>query len=145
MKNVCRFKLLLLCSAILPGCASVDVYHNLPFDKSANSLSMAPGSSGLSVKLKNFFKNKGFEIYSDGGDIITKEQDSKTKVTTTQHKTRYRLAIQENRTDSCITGGGMYVYSLSLIDMQKGQEVLSMGGRACEGDIVERLAKELGY
>lgn len=127
------------------GCASsTKYYRDIPFDHDAKSISIEPGGTSLHIKLKEYFKSQNYKIVSTPGDSVGKRTDAITTVVSPEHKTRYRLYLDAvNVGSDCLVSGSKFSYTLSIVDLEKGGEVLSMSGRDCEDNIKEKFIREL--
>lgn len=139
-------KFLLFASFFFSSCQSIDSYRDVEFDRSPSKIMIPAGADPLIVKIKSFFTRKGFTLISSSGGIVTKTVDSSTRVSGAEHNAKYIVNAEVEKIDWCITGGRMIAFSLSLVEVGSGREVLSMsGGRVCENKVFEQFVSELGY
>lgn len=136
----------LLIPLLFSGCTSIRVYKNKEFDKTPSSIAVAAGAGVLGVQFKELFKSYGFKIIStEGGTQTEKVSDNKT-ITVSKNKYKYVLNVTSVREDSCFpTGGAMLNFELNLVNVDSGEEIISMSGRDCEQSIVRRFRKEIGF
>ena len=131
--------LVALATLCLASCAPYKVVVLAPLDRSDKTITIAAGAAGLKGPIKETLRREGWKIRTDAGPTKTTgavgaDVDLQTSST---FRTRYRMAIDSDRIDTCIPSGALYVFELAIIDNDSGDEIMTMDGRECEGRIVE--------
>jgi hypothetical protein len=128
-------KMLVLLSVLFMfGCMHTDVMQYDRIDNTDKTIAMFPDAIGVYTKLGTILRSNGFQVY-----IKNKARDTGAEIT----KTRYELYAHFVREDTCITGGGLYNYAISMADLKTGQEVFVMSGRECQRTIEKKFRQIL--
>jgi hypothetical protein len=135
-----RASLLVLIPTLLSACMSPDVRQYGKIDNTEKSITVPPGG-GLVAELKDVLIQHGWTLVVDRGpDVIEGKNSESVKLKSyNTFNSRYRLLLAANRFDTCLSMDGAYRYSLSMIDNKTGQEVMVMGGSACEYQIKSKF------
>lgn len=134
MKNLFVISLIFL----LLGCYSLHVREYQPIDTADKTIMLPPGGSALLGAIKDVIAKNGWKIFIYSGPAVTKKSETED-VTSGTFKSKYRLALSWRHIDHCIgiDRGPLYLYDISVIDNDFGDEVMTMSGRGCEADIAE--------
>ncbi len=124
---------------LLAACSNYKMSIITPLDRSDKTITIQAGAAGLKGKIKDTLRQEGWKIRTDAGPTKTTgavggDVDLQTSTT---FRTRYRMAIDSRRIDTCIPSGPLYVFEMAVIDNDTGDEILTMDGRECEDRIVE--------
>ncbi len=105
---------------------------------------MPPGG-GLAAELKDILRGQGWTLVVDQGpDVIEGQTSGSVKLKSyNTFNSRYRLLLRAVEFDTCLSFGPALRYNLSLIDNKTGQEVMVMGGSACQNQIKAKFAEFL--
>ena len=130
---------------ILSACVSADLRQYGTIDRTQQSITVPPGS-GLTAEVKDVFKQNGWKLVVDHGPQTIEGsigQNLRLEKFET-FNTRYRLILASIEVDTCLGHfDSLYRYDMSMIDNKTGEEIMVMGGRACESQIVDRIQKFL--
>jgi hypothetical protein len=129
---------------LLLGCYSLQIREYRPIDLSEKSIMLPPGGSYLLGAIKDVIAKNGWKIFIYRGPVVTQKGASEDLAIDT-FKSKYRLALTWSHIDYCIgiDRGALYLYDISVIDNEFGDEVMTMSGRGCESDIVEAFERWL--
>ena len=135
MKSINAFVLLAL--LLLSACVSADMREYGKVDLTEKTITVPPGG-GLVAELKDILNKQGWKSVVYRGPDVTEGRGGENVNLKTYNtfNTRYRLLLTASRFDTCLGHmDGAYQYNMSMIDNKTGQEVMVMGGRACESQI----------
>ncbi len=123
------------------SCASHNVQLYEKIDNSNKTVTVPPGSSGLTGKLKKALSEDGWKLaVYRGPSVVEGELGEKTKLQQYDtFNTRYRLIVSFSQFDLCFNFSPAIRYDISFIDNQSGTEAFTMDGRDCESDVVEKF------
>lgn len=136
-----RFLLSTTIVLLLTGCMSTEVLRYGKINQSEKTITVPSGGRLLVGAIKTELQKSGWTIVIDRGPTVIRGKlgeiaDLETGGT---FRTRYRLEVNQNQVDYCITGGAALVYDLALIDNKTGSEIFTMSGRDCQPRIVNRF------
>ena len=120
---------------------SADVRQYGKIDNTQKSITVPPGG-GLVAELKDILNQHGWTLVVDRGPNVIEGQNSESVKLKSYNtfNSRYRLLLSANRFDTCIGHmDGAYRYNMSMIDNKTGQEIMVMGGAACESRIKSKF------
>jgi len=132
-----RVHLIVLIPLLVSACMSADLRQYGKIDNTQKSITVPPGG-GLIAELKDILTKQGWTLVVDRGpDVIEGQSGESVKLKSyNTFNSRYRLLLSANRFDTCIGRmDGAYRYNMSMIDNKSGQEIMVMGGAACESQI----------
>lgn len=126
---------------LLSACVSADMRQYGKVDLTQKTITVPPGG-GLVAELKDILNKQGWKFVVDRGpDVIEGRNSESVKLMSyNTFNTRYRLMLSATRFDTCLGHmDGAYNYNMSVIDNKTGQELMVMGGRACESQIKSKF------
>ena len=130
---------------ILSGCASSNIQTYSSIDQRAKTITVPPGSGGLKGDLKKELSAQGWKmsVYS-GPEVLEGTSGSNTRLQRyNTFNTRYSLLVQSRQYDLCFNFSPAINYELALIDNKSGSEVLTMDGRDCQNNVVQKFISVL--
>ena len=136
-----KVHLLILLPLLLSACMSADLRQYGKIDNSEKSITVPPGG-GLAAELKDILNKQGWTLVVDRGpDVIAGTSGGSVNLKSyNTFNSRYRLLLSATRFDTCIGHmDGAYRYNMSMIDNKTGQEIMVMGGSACESQIKSKF------
>ncbi|MDY0882329.1 hypothetical protein ACFPL7_22330 [Dongia soli] len=140
-----KFILLAALCSLLSGCVSANMHTYGTPDRSERSVTVPPGG-GLTAEIKEVFKRNGWTMVVDRGPQVTSGSlgsDTHLEKYDT-FNTRYRLMLDYSQFDICLGHmDGAYNYNMSFVDNKTGEELMAMGGRACQSQILDKLQQFL--
>ncbi|WP_149425201.1 hypothetical protein [Oryzomicrobium terrae] len=115
-------------------------------DQNEKSVTVPPGSSGLTGKIKEALSKSGWKMAVRGGPRVTEGRlgdNTRLEQYDTFH-TRYELILKWHQYDTCISNfSPALFYDITLIDNKTNSEVISLDGRGCEYVVVEKFTEAM--
>jgi hypothetical protein len=136
---------ILMATLLVSGCMSARVRTFGAVDSSDKTITV-PRGNGLTGAIKETLAADGWKVTVYRGPEVTRgTMGEKTHLERGgTYTTRYTLFLRWDQFDTCVPRfDPAYNYDLSLVDNADGSEILTMGGRACEGGIVDKFRKAL--
>ncbi len=133
---------LVIFTFFIVGCATSKLIAVTSLDRTEKTITIGAGGYGLKGKIKEVLRGEGWNIVTDAGPQRTvgrvgNDVDLKTFNT---FRSRYRMDIEARQYDICVPGfDPAYNYSLAVIDNQTGNEIMTLAGRDCEHEIIEKF------
>lgn len=139
--------LVTICFALLlSACSSGNTQSYNKFDERNKTITIPYGSSGLKGGMKKALTDRGWKmnVYS-GPEILEGKSGSSIRMEKYRtFNTRYTLLGTERNTGpaGCIVSQ-YFIYDIAIVDNRTGQEVMTMSGEGCEGQVLDAFSKAL--
>jgi hypothetical protein len=135
-----RLILVLSCLAVT-SCQSPEVVRYAAIDDADRSIVVPPGNRYLLGPLKEELQRQGFTTVVPGN--WTRIDEEADIIPVIESKARYRLYLEQRLRDVCLTGSPRVAYTLSIVDLEQGNEVLRSSGQGCAPSVARRIAAAL--
>ena len=124
---------------LLTGCYWDHLQQYKSLDQTARTITVPSGGGGLAGALKNVLKQQGWRLAVVRGPKVTEGKlGEKTKLQEYgTFNTRYQLKLSSSVVGVSLLFDPIYYYDISIIDVQNGDEVLTLSGRNTEHDIID--------
>lgn len=135
-----------ICFVLLLSACAGNMQTYSKFDERNKTITIPYGSSGLKGGLKKALTDRGWKmtVYS-GPEILEGRNGSSVRMEKYQtFNTRYTLFGNARATGpaGCFISQ-YFIYDIAIVDNKTGQEVMTMSGEGCEGQVLDTFGKAL--
>lgn len=135
-----------ICFVLFLSACAGNMQSYSKFDERQKTITVPYGSSGLKGGMKKALTDRGWKmaVYS-GPEILEGTSGSSVRMEKYRtFNTRYTLLGTERNTGpaGCFISQ-YFIYDIAIVDNKTGQEVMTMSGEGCEGQVLDTFGKAL--